>query len=48
MQTNDVSVGSGINREEYIESVATDIKSKLPECFDLFNIAKAIEIPTPT
>lgn len=48
MQTNDVTVGSGINREEYIESVATDIKSKLPECFDLFNIAKAIEIPTPT
>ena len=47
MQTSDVSVGGGINKEDYIESVATDIQSKLPELFDYFNIKKNIEIPTP-
>jgi hypothetical protein len=48
MQTSDASIGTGINKEDYIESVATEIKSKLPEVFDLYNIAKAIEVPTPT
>ena len=48
MQTSDVSAGGGINREEYIEQVASDIQAKLPEVFDYFNIKKNIEIPTPS
>ena len=47
MQTSDSSSGGGINKEEYIEQVASDIQSKLPEIFDYFNIKKAIEVPTP-
>ena len=48
MQTSDLGSGSGINKEEYIEHVATDIKGKLPETFDLINIIKSIEVPSPT
>jgi hypothetical protein len=48
MQTSDSSSGGGINKEEYIEQVASDIQSKLPEVFDYFNIKKAIEVPTPS
>ena len=47
MQTSDVASGGGINREEYIEQVASDIQAKLPEIFDYYNIKKNIEIPTP-
>jgi len=48
MQTSDSAGGSGINKEEYIEQVASDIQSKLPELFDYFNIKKAIDVPTPS
>jgi hypothetical protein len=48
MQTSDVAVAGGINKEEYIDQVATEIQSKLPEVFDLFNIKKSIEVPSPT
>jgi dynein heavy chain len=48
MQTSDASSGGGINKEEYIEQVASDIQSKLPELFDYFNIKKAIELPSPS
>ena len=47
MQTSDNSSGGGINREEYIEQVASDIQSKLPEVFDYFNIKKSIDVPSP-
>ncbi len=47
MQTSDASAAGGVNREEYIEQVASDIQSKLPELFDYFNIKKAIEVPSP-
>jgi len=48
MQTRDASAGGGINKEEFIEQVASDIQSKLPELFDYFNIKKAIELPSPS
>jgi hypothetical protein len=48
MQTNDSAGAAGINREEYIESVASDIKEQLPEEFDYYNISKDIEVPSPT
>jgi dynein heavy chain, axonemal len=48
MQTSDASAGGGINKEEFIEQVASDIQSKLPELFDYFNIKKAIELPSPS
>jgi dynein heavy chain len=48
MQTSDSAGGSGINKEDYIEQVASEIQSKLPELFDYFNIKKAIDVPTPS
>jgi dynein heavy chain len=48
MQTSDSAGSGGINKEEFIEQVASDIQSKLPELFDYFNIKKAIELPTPS
>jgi len=48
MQTSDSSASGGINREEYIENVASDIQSRLPEIFDYFNIKKQYEIPSPS
>lgn len=48
MQTSDGGEAGGMNKEEYITSVATDIQSKLPELFDTYNIKKKFEVPTPT
>lgn len=48
MQTSDGGSAGGSNREEQISKVATDIQEKLPEEFDLFNIKKKFETPTPT
>jgi dynein heavy chain len=48
MQTSDNSSGGGINREEYIDKVATELEEKIPEVFDLYNIRKAYDVPTPT
>jgi hypothetical protein len=36
------------NKDAYITEVAADIKSKLPEVFDTYNIKKKFEVPTPT
>ena len=47
MQTSDNASGGGINKEEYIENVASDIQTRLPEIFDEFNIKKMFEIPSP-
>lgn len=48
MQTSDGGEAGGMNKEDYITSVATDIQSKLPELFDTYNIKKKFEVPTPT
>lgn len=49
MQTSDGGGGGGgINREEYITKVASDIQEKLPNEFDIFNIKKKFETPSPT
>ena len=47
LQTSDSAAGGGINKEEYIENVASDIQSRLPEIFDYFNIKKMFELPSP-
>jgi len=48
MQTSDGGEAGGMNKEEYIVSVAKDIQEKLPIVFDTYNIKKKFEIPTPT
>jgi dynein heavy chain len=48
MQTSEGGAAGGVNREEYIAKVASEIQSKLPEEFDIFNIKKKFEVPTPT
>jgi dynein heavy chain len=49
MQTSDGGGGAGgVNKEEHIAKVATDIQAKLPVEFDIFNIRKKFETPTPT
>lgn len=48
MQVSEGGAAGGINREEYISKVASDIQDKLPDEFDIFNIKKKFEVPTPT
>lgn len=48
MQTNDSGSAGGINKEEYVEKQAQDIADKLPEVFDIYNIKKQIDTPSPT
>lgn len=48
MQISEGGAVGGINREEYIAKVASDIQTKLPAEFDIFNIKKKFEVPTPT
>lgn len=48
MQTSDGGDAGGINREDYISKVASEIQDKLPDLFDLFNIKKKFESPAPT
>lgn len=48
MQTSEGGEGGGINREEYITKVAEDIQVKLPAEFDIFNIKKKFDVPSPT
>ncbi len=48
MQTSGGGSEGGINREEYIAKIATEIQEKLPESFDIFNIKKKFEVPAPT
>jgi len=40
MQTSDGGATGAVNKEEYIEKVAGDILTKLPEPFDIYNIKK--------
>lgn len=50
MQTNDGGSSGAVNKEEYIEKVASEISEKLPELFDIYNIKKSkeFEVPSPT
>lgn len=49
MQTSDGGGSGGINREEIIQSIAEDIQTKtLPELFDVYNIRKSYDVPSPT
>jgi len=48
MQTSDGGASGGINREEYIEKVASEISEKLPEQFDIPNVRKQFDTPSPT
>jgi dynein heavy chain len=48
MQVSEGGGGDGMNREEYIAKVAQDIQDKLPEEFDIFNIKKKFDVPSPT
>jgi len=48
MQVSEGGGGDGMNREDYIAKVAQDIQDKLPEEFDIFNIKKKFDVPSPT
>jgi len=48
MQTSDGGSSGAVNKEEYIEKVAQDVYDKLPEVFDIYNIRKHIDTPSPT
>jgi len=48
MQTSEGGESGGFNREDYISKVASEIQDKLPEEFDIFNIKKKSEVPSPT
>ena len=49
MQTSDGGDSGGVNKEEIIKQIATDIQEKtLPENFDEYNIRKSFNVPSPT
>jgi dynein heavy chain, axonemal len=48
MQTSEGGDAGGFNREDYIAKVATEIQDKLPDEFDIFNIKKKFDVPSPT
>jgi len=48
MQTSDSAAEGGMDRDSYITGVAVEIESKLPELFDVYNIKKKFEVPSPT
>lgn len=48
MQTSDGSSAGGGDKDQYINTVATEIQEKLPELFDIPNIKKQYEVPSPT
>lgn len=49
MQTSAGGGEGGINAEDIILQVATDIQDKtIPELFDEYNIRKSFDIPSPT
>ena len=48
MQTSDGGDGGGSNREDYIMKIQADIAEKVPEVYDLQQIKKNYEEPTPT
>lgn len=48
MQTNDAAASGAVNREEFISNTATEIQEKLPEQFDIYNIKKKFDTPSPT
>jgi len=48
MQTSEGGSTGAVNKEEYIEKVAGEIADKLPEIFDIYNIRKQFDTPTPT
>jgi dynein heavy chain len=48
MQTSDGGSGGSVNKEEYVEKVAGEISEKLPEEFDIYNVRKQFDTPSPT
>lgn len=49
MQTSEGGEGGGINRDDIINQIADDIQTKtLPELFDVYNIRKSFDVPSPT
>jgi len=48
MQTSDGGSSGGVNREEFIKNTACEIQEKLPEPFDIYNIKKKFDVPSPT
>ena len=48
MSTSDGGGTEGGDRDSYIREVASEIKSKLPEVFDVYNIKKKFDVPSPT
>jgi len=48
MQVSDGAAAGGINREEFVENVANGIEEKIPEVYDIFNIKKQFDTPSPT
>ena len=48
MQTSDGGSEGGVNREDIIASVATDVQGKLPEEYDVYGIRKQFDTPSPT
>lgn len=47
MQPRVGATGGGISREEYIENVANDVKSRIPDPFDLPVLRREIGTPSP-
>lgn len=48
MQTSDGGSSGGVNKEDFIKKTALEINGKLPETFDIYNIKKKFENPSPT
>ena len=48
MQTSDGGASGGVNREDIISTVATDVQGKLPEEYDYIGIRKQFDTPSPT
>lgn len=48
MQTSDDGGSGAFDKESYIEKVAGEISEKLPEEFDIYNVRKQFDTPSPT
>jgi len=48
MSTSDGGAEGGGDRDSYIREVASEIQGKLPEVFDVYNIKKKFDVPSPT
>lgn len=48
MSTSDGGAEGGGDKDSYIREVASEIQNKLPEVFDVYNIKKKFDVPSPT